>query len=147
MVVFFFSSRRRHTRCALVTGVQTCALPIFVELTQAADKLHIALTYATAENLIGRPIYAPGARCALRPPAADCLRRAMRAARQADHVLIVYDAYRPAAVQAIFWSKLPDARYVADPSLGSNHTRGVAVDVSLLGADGDRTRTRLNSRH
>src|SRR3546814_8204117 len=25
---FFFSSRRRHTRCALVTGVQTCALPI-----------------------------------------------------------------------------------------------------------------------
>src|SRR3546814_5951997 len=29
--LFFFSSRRRHTRCALVTGVQTCALPIFVE--------------------------------------------------------------------------------------------------------------------
>src|SRR3546814_6270549 len=27
--IFFFSSRRRHTRCALVTGVQTCALPIF----------------------------------------------------------------------------------------------------------------------
>src|SRR3546814_6940918 len=30
-VFFFFSSRRRHTRCALVTGVQTCALPIFTE--------------------------------------------------------------------------------------------------------------------
>src|SRR3546814_3617586 len=30
MLVFFFSSRRRHTRCALVTGVQTCALPIYV---------------------------------------------------------------------------------------------------------------------
>src|SRR3546814_10382865 len=29
IVVFFFSSRRRHTRCALVTGVQTCALPIY----------------------------------------------------------------------------------------------------------------------
>src|SRR3546814_9304109 len=28
---FFFSSRRRHTRCALVTGVQTCALPILAE--------------------------------------------------------------------------------------------------------------------
>src|SRR3546814_9876295 len=28
---FFFSSRRRHTRCALVTGVQTCALPILIE--------------------------------------------------------------------------------------------------------------------
>src|SRR3546814_3613318 len=32
MVLFFFSSRRRHTRCALVTGVQTCALPILVQL-------------------------------------------------------------------------------------------------------------------
>src|SRR3546814_2723026 len=30
MLFFFFSSRRRHTRCALVTGVQTCALPIFL---------------------------------------------------------------------------------------------------------------------
>src|SRR3546814_2769311 len=30
--VFFFSSRRRHTRCALVTGVQTCALPIYAAL-------------------------------------------------------------------------------------------------------------------
>src|SRR3546814_5410651 len=28
--LFFFSSRRRHTRCALVTGVQTCALPIWL---------------------------------------------------------------------------------------------------------------------
>src|SRR3546814_8566547 len=34
--MFFFSSRRRHTRCALVTGVQTCALPIvIVEKTEA----------------------------------------------------------------------------------------------------------------
>src|SRR3546814_1843553 len=32
MFVFFFASRRRHTRCALVTGVQTCALPIFARL-------------------------------------------------------------------------------------------------------------------
>src|SRR3546814_6576942 len=29
---FFFSSRRRHTRCALVTGVQTCALPILLRV-------------------------------------------------------------------------------------------------------------------
>src|SRR3546814_4558737 len=32
----FFSSRRRHTRCALVTGVQTCALPILISLTLIA---------------------------------------------------------------------------------------------------------------
>src|SRR3546814_11162231 len=34
--LFFFSSRRRHTICALVTGVQTCALPIFVERIDVA---------------------------------------------------------------------------------------------------------------
>src|SRR3546814_4895231 len=33
--MFFFSSRRRHTRCALVTGVQTCALPICALLLYA----------------------------------------------------------------------------------------------------------------
>src|SRR3546814_6024144 len=46
---FFFSSRRRHTRCALVTGVQTCALPILISpAASAAAKLAIALRYATA---------------------------------------------------------------------------------------------------
>src|SRR3546814_15594798 len=33
-LMFFFSSRRRHTRCALVTGVQTCALPVAMGLMQ-----------------------------------------------------------------------------------------------------------------
>src|SRR3546814_10501916 len=37
---FFFSSRRRHTRCALVTGVQTCALPICCRLLEALWPLH-----------------------------------------------------------------------------------------------------------
>src|SRR3546814_5573931 len=36
---FFFSSRRRHTRCALVTGVQTCALPILFRLEIITDDL------------------------------------------------------------------------------------------------------------
>src|SRR3546814_6078177 len=35
--MFFFSSRRRHTRCALVTGVQTCALPISTGVTITHD--------------------------------------------------------------------------------------------------------------
>src|SRR3546814_3160450 len=43
-VMFFFSSRRRHTRCALVTGVQTCALPIS---DRRADRT------VTAFNLFG----------------------------------------------------------------------------------------------
>src|SRR3546814_3642297 len=38
--IFFFSSRRRHTRCALVTGVQTCALPIY----DTGTPLHYSLS-------------------------------------------------------------------------------------------------------
>src|SRR3546814_3818968 len=46
LVVFFFSSRRRHTRCALVTGVQTFALPIyaFFAITSASVTLSAILT-------------------------------------------------------------------------------------------------------
>src|SRR3546814_7911020 len=44
--VLFFSSRRRHTRCALVTGVQTCALPILLLVTPDNFGLLLALTLA-----------------------------------------------------------------------------------------------------
>src|SRR3546814_10412419 len=50
IVVFFFSSRRRHTRCALVTGVQTCALPICGRL--GVEELRIAAGRAL-EGLLG----------------------------------------------------------------------------------------------
>src|SRR3546814_1195196 len=50
MFLFFFSSRRRHTRCALVTGVQTCALPIFrrsyQEGTRAVIRALLSLSLA-----------------------------------------------------------------------------------------------------
>src|SRR3546814_16845668 len=47
--VFFFSSRRRHTSCALVTGVQTCALPI---ITAALAGLAIVIiAFVTREQL------------------------------------------------------------------------------------------------
>src|SRR3546814_1788127 len=47
--IFFFSSRRRHTRCALVTGVQTCALPIFDPSTGA--KGEVAFHNASAADV------------------------------------------------------------------------------------------------
>src|SRR3546814_11800322 len=77
IMFFFFSSRRRHTRCALVTGVQTCALPIlsgckgFVMATALAEighnsqamtpyeaiKLHIDDLFETAQGFLdGDPI-------------------------------------------------------------------------------------------
>src|SRR3546814_5524743 len=41
-VYFFFSSRRRHTSCALVTGVQTCALPISAAVAALGDEQFVA---------------------------------------------------------------------------------------------------------
>src|SRR3546814_2535321 len=55
-MLFFFSSRRRHTRCALVTGVQTCALPISVAAA-AAGAAHRGTVAAT-----GAAQRRPGAR-------------------------------------------------------------------------------------
>src|SRR3546814_4999523 len=55
---FFFSSRRRHTRCALVTGVQTCALPILVRGTA---------TRLVGPNCIGVINYISNARVAFSP--------------------------------------------------------------------------------
>src|SRR3546814_7098334 len=58
--VFFLSSRRRHTRCALVTGVQTCALPIYLGalllftmiLIVAAGQIYRAIYAVAAQSLL-----------------------------------------------------------------------------------------------
>src|SRR3546814_11692594 len=52
MFVFFFSSRRRHTRCALVTGVQTCALPICPRAMAGGDRR--SASAAALESRMGR---------------------------------------------------------------------------------------------
>src|SRR3546814_1388333 len=56
--VFFFSSRRRHTRCALVTGVQTCALPISINVNGVASQprrpRNEAEAIATARSYVAR---------------------------------------------------------------------------------------------
>src|SRR3546814_4351528 len=59
VVCFFFSSRRRQTRCALVTGVQTCALPIsFTQMAEGdAEGARASLEEARA---IARRVSSPG---------------------------------------------------------------------------------------
>src|SRR3546814_5907897 len=49
---FFFSSRRRHTRCALVTGVQTCALPISPQPHPCHKVSHTAVTPAPESGVV-----------------------------------------------------------------------------------------------
>src|SRR3546814_19408392 len=56
LMLFFFSSRRRHTRCALVTGVQTCALPISdVAIKVAAPSLTLGILAANFDALFLSP--------------------------------------------------------------------------------------------
>src|SRR3546814_4527738 len=60
LLFFFFSSRRRHTRCALVTGVQTCALPIYTLATHHGKhhKAYVDKTNAAIEgtDLASKPL-------------------------------------------------------------------------------------------
>src|SRR3546814_20919342 len=59
---FFFSSRRRHTRCALVTGVQTCALPIYPAIARAVmfRRRRQRLAIDDADQLVDTSIQATG---------------------------------------------------------------------------------------
>src|SRR3546814_6428882 len=57
VVFFFFSSRRRHTRCTLVTGVQTCALPICVPVppyTAALSLRQVVVARGALRVCVGR---------------------------------------------------------------------------------------------
>lgn len=101
------------------------------------DGIQISLAYATPDNFAKRVVYAKGAKPALRLQAYECLLKAIKAAQSCGLTIIVYDAYRPAAAQEIFWQAIADPRYVADASVGSNHTRGVAIDVSLIDESGN----------
>src|SRR3546814_13202889 len=56
--MFFFSSRRRHTRCALVTGVQTCALPIYL-LAEAHRDANPECTEEKLDQVRAKALRAP----------------------------------------------------------------------------------------
>src|SRR3546814_5023870 len=57
---FLFSSRRRHTRCALVTGVQTCALPISYRPLQNLAARGVAIDSGQTQDKIGEGNKMPG---------------------------------------------------------------------------------------
>src|SRR5437867_1601617 len=46
--------------------------------------------------------------------------------------LKIFDAYRPYSVTVKFWELIKDERYVANPSKGSGHNRGIAVDLTII---------------
>lgn len=106
--------------------------PDLVEPTRLDPTIRLDIRYATTNNFLGSVFYAQP-RAVLQRPAAQALVRVHRALREKGYGLLIHDAYRPWFVTKVFWDATPDAMkmFVADPSQGSRHNRGAAVDLTL----------------
>jgi D-alanyl-D-alanine dipeptidase len=103
-----------------------------VEVTALDPTIRLDIRYASANNFLGIAFYAEP-RAMLQKPAAEALVRVHRRLRTSGYGLLILDAYRPWFVTRAFWDATPeDKRWlVADPSRGSRHNRGAAVDLTL----------------
>ncbi len=103
-----------------------------VLINQLDESILCDLKYATTDNFTGKAVYS-FKEGALRRQTAEKLVKASARLKEKGLRLKVWDAYRPLAVQKIFWELVKDERYVANPQKrGSNHNRGTAVDVTLV---------------
>ncbi|MBM3600242.1 MAG: D-alanyl-D-alanine dipeptidase [Alphaproteobacteria bacterium] len=102
-----------------------------VEITPESHGVELALAYASADNLTGAPVYRR-ARCYLHRDAAAALARAVGMAAIQGFKLRIFDAFRPTEAQWRLWNHNPDPVFFADPRRGSPHSRGVAVDLTLV---------------
>ena len=93
--------------------------------------IDIELRYAKKNNITGRKIFLEG-QCLLIKEAADKLFLASRIAKTYECKLKVFDAYRPRYVQEALWNFCPNKDFLSDPAKGSPHTRGIAVDLTLV---------------
>lgn len=106
--------------------------PDLVELTSLDPAIKLDIRYATTNNFLSQPLYSQ-ARAFLQRPAAEAVVAANRVLNKLGYGLLIHDAYRPWYVTKMFWEATPpDKRiFVADPTQGSRHNRGCAVDLSL----------------
>lgn len=104
-----------------------------VEVVKLDPTIKLDIRYATRNNFLGRPVYKQ-ARAFLQRPAAEALVRVNQNLRRQGYGLVVFDGYRPWSVTKIFWDTTPEEKkiFVADPSKGSRHNRGCAVDLSIF---------------
>jgi D-alanyl-D-alanine dipeptidase len=103
-----------------------------VELAPLDAAIHLDIRYATNNDFLGTPVYTQ-ARAFLQRPAAEALLRAHKKLKALGYGLLIHDAYRPWYVTKIFWDATPAEGkiFVADPSEGSRHNRGCAVDLTI----------------
>lgn len=93
--------------------------------------IDLSIAYAAADNFTGRPVYRRAA-CWLHRDAARLLARAVDLARPLGYRLRIFDAYRPSEAQWALWNHTPDPDFLADPRRGSPHSRGAAIDLTLI---------------
>lgn len=105
-----------------------------VDLSRLQPRLRLDLRYATPNNFTGQRLYQTP-RAFLLKNTADALLRVQMSLKRQGFGLVIYDAYRPHRItKALFDQATPLERlggYVADPSKGSRHNRGCAVDLTL----------------
>ncbi|GAA4748046.1 M15 family metallopeptidase [Flavisolibacter ginsenosidimutans] len=113
-------------------SVQNDSLQKMVEIKHFVPSVAYDLRYATKENFTGEKLYKSGGKTFLRLPAAEALCKAAREFAGIGYTIKIWDAYRPYSVTKKMWELIYDDRYVADPSKGSGHNRGLAVDLTLM---------------
>jgi D-alanyl-D-alanine dipeptidase len=101
----------------------------------------VDLRYATPDNFVGRDLYSPYDCAWLHRDAAAALERVVAWLQTArpDCTALVLDALRPQRVQQQLWDALAGTdlqMYLANPQRGSIHSFGMALDITLLDADG-----------
>ena len=104
-----------------------------IELKTLIPNIHYDLRYASTNNFTGKRLYDKKLKQTyLRAPAATALAQVQDDLNQKGLGLKIYDAYRPYSVTIKFWEMIKDERYVANPSKGSGHNRGLAVDLTVI---------------
>jgi D-alanyl-D-alanine dipeptidase len=106
-----------------------------IEVRAVIPDAVLDLRYATEDNFTKSVLY-PKAVCKLRRGVVERLAKAAKLLRAQDRRLLIWDCYRPASIQRVLWKRVPDPRYVADPKVGSKHSRGAAVDLGLVDKEG-----------
>lgn len=106
--------------------------PDLVDLATVDPAIKFDLRYATENNFLSTKFYT-SAKAFFQRPAAEALGRANKKLGELGYGLLIYDAYRPWHVTRMFWDATPEKfhNFVADPSKGSRHNRGCAVDLGL----------------
>jgi D-alanyl-D-alanine dipeptidase len=108
------------------------SLKLLVPLEDFAPGIRINLVYATDRNFMHQKLYSENAKAYLRIAPARALGILQRELAQKGLGLLVWDAYRPYRITQIMWQRTTDRRFVANPRKGSNHNRGLAVDITLV---------------